>query len=111
MSIKRIIFISLSILMLNTMADAQKAALKRARTMMNNLEYKEAIRVYNKILQKRDNAEAKINIAEAYRKIDDSENAEYWFGQVVILPEAQPIHQLFYGEALQKNGKCGQAKE
>lgn len=97
--------------MLNTMADAQKAALKRARTMMNNLEYKEAIRVYNKILQKRDNAEAKINIAEAYRKIDDSENAEYWFGQVVILPEAQPIHQLFYGEALQKNGKCGQAKE
>lgn len=101
----------MSIVMLASVAEAQRADLKRAGKMMKNLEYKEAIRIYNKVLEKRDNAEAKINIAEAYRKIDDAENAEYWYGQVVILPEAQPIHQLYYGEALQKNGKCDKAKE
>lgn len=111
MSFKKIFIITLSFFLLSSMAVAQKAALKRGRAMMNNLEYKEAIRVYSQILEKKDNAEAKINIAEAYRKIDDAENAEYWYGQVVILPEAQPIHMLYYGEALQRNGKCGQAKE
>ena len=111
MSFKRFLLLTVSLILCIGFATAQKSALKRARTMMNNLEYKEAIRVYNKILEKKDNAEAKINIAEAYRKIDDSENAEYWYGQVVILPEAQPIHYLYYGEALQRNGKCGQAKE
>ncbi|HNG14025.1 MAG TPA: flagellar motor protein MotB, partial [Saprospiraceae bacterium] len=95
MSVRKVILIVMSIVMLASVAEAQRADLKRAGKMMKNLEYKEAIRIYNKVLEKRDNAEAKINIAEAYRKIDDAENAEYWYGQVVILPEAQPIHQLY----------------
>ena len=91
--------------------EAQKAKLRRASKMVQNLNYVDAIRVYNEILNKKDNSEAKINLADCYRKINDSENAEYWYGQVVRLPEAQPVHSLYYGEALQKNGKCDQAKE
>lgn len=111
MSIKKFSLLILLSVILATAATAQKAKLRRAKSLMENLEYVEAIKVYNSILQKKDNAEAKINLAECYRKISDSENAEYWYGQVVRLPEAQPIHMLYYGESLQKNGKCDQAKE
>lgn len=90
---------------------AQSAKLKRAKRLMENLAYTEAIEQYNQILEKEDNAEAKINIAEAYRKVNDPENAEYWYGQVVRLPEAEPIHNLYYGQMLQRNGKCDLAKE
>nr|MCU0347030.1 OmpA family protein [Saprospiraceae bacterium] len=54
---------------------------------------------------------AKINLAEAYRKINDTPNAEFWYGQVVRLPQAEPIHKLYYGMMLQRNGKCDVAKE
>jgi outer membrane protein OmpA-like peptidoglycan-associated protein len=90
---------------------AQSGKLKRAKESMDNLDYMTAIQTYQGILQHEDNSEAKINLAECYRKINDTENAEYWYGQVVRLPEAQPIHKLYYGMALQVNGKCDLAKE
>ncbi|NJN78688.1 MAG: OmpA family protein [Saprospiraceae bacterium] len=37
--------------------------------------------------------------------------AEYWYGQIVHLPEAEPIYSLHYAQALQANGKCDLAKE
>lgn len=92
-----------------TGVQAQK--LNKAQRYMDQLNYIGAIEIYNQILNKSDNAEAKINIAECYRKISDSENAEYWYGQVVRLPEAESVHRLYYGQTLQRNGKCDLAKE
>ncbi|MEL6926953.1 MAG: hypothetical protein AAFO94_23140, partial [Bacteroidota bacterium] len=85
--------------------------MKRATALMEKLDYIGAIEQLNQILEKDDVAEAKLLIAEAYRKISDSENAEFWYGQVVRLPEAEAEHKLFYGQALQRNGKCELAKE
>jgi outer membrane protein OmpA-like peptidoglycan-associated protein/tetratricopeptide (TPR) repeat protein len=90
---------------------AQSGKLKRAKKLYEGLAYIEAIELYNQILEKGDNAEAKIYLADAYRKINDTENAEYWYGQVVRLSESQPIHKLYYGQMLQRNGKCDLAKE
>lgn len=90
---------------------AQFSKVKRARMHMEQLNYMGAIELYNQILDKDDNPEAKINIAEAYRKVNDSENAEYWYGQVVQLSDAEAIHKLYYGQMLQRNGKCDLAKE
>ncbi len=108
---KRILVIAMLIIVGATTMQAQTARLKRAQTYMDQLDYVGAIELYNQILATQDNSEAKINIAECYRKVSDSENAEYWYGQVVRLPEAQPIHYLYYGQALQRNGKCDLAKE
>ncbi len=94
-----------------TTISAQSAKLKRAKKYFDGLAYIEAIELYNAILEKDDNSEAKIYLADAYRKINDTENAEYWYGQVVRLPESQPIHKLYYGMMLQRNGKCDLAKE
>ncbi|MEO1514977.1 MAG: OmpA family protein [Bacteroidota bacterium] len=93
-----------------TLVQAQ-ARLKRANRYMDNLDYMSAINEYNKILEKDDVAEAKVRLAECYRKIGDMENAEYWYGQVVRSPDAEPVHKLYYGQALQRNGKCDLARE
>ena len=90
-------------------AQAQSGKLKRGQRMMDDLAYHDAIALYNQVLENSDEAEAKINLAEAYRKVNDPENAEFWYGQVVRLPEAQPIHKLYYGMMLQRNGKCSEA--
>ena len=90
---------------------AQGARLDRAARMMDNLNYSGAIEQYTQILESTDVAEAKIRLAEAYRKVNDAANAEYWYGQVVRLPESTSLDKLYYGQALQQNGKCDQAKE
>lgn len=90
--------------------DAQKGKLARANSLFEDLNFVEATKVYLEILDKRDNSEAKIKLAECYRKTNNFQEMEYWFGQVVLLPDAQPIHTLYYAMALQANGKCDQAK-
>ncbi len=94
-----------------TMLEAQGSKLKRARKYMDELNYQEAIPLLNQYLEKNEDLEAKIYLAESYRKVNDSENSEYWYGQVVRDPGAQPVHKLFYGQMLQKNGKCDLARE
>ena len=87
------IFYSLAIMLLcaATTLSAQKK-LEQAQRNMKELNYVGAIEILNKILAGGDNAGAKIALAECYRKISDPQNAEFLYGQVVRLPEAQPIH-------------------
>lgn len=107
----RILLTPVFVLLLAFGAMAQAGKLKIAQQKMDNLDYIGAIELYNQILEKSDDATAKINLAEAYRKINDTANAEFWYGQVVRLPQAEPIHKLYYGMMLQRNGKCDVAKE
>ncbi|MFZ1497098.1 MAG: flagellar motor protein MotB, partial [Saprospiraceae bacterium] len=82
---------------------AQNARTKRAKEQMANLDYTGAIETLSGALDKDSgNNEAKLLIAESYRKVGDSENAEYWYGQVVQLPEATSLTKLYYGWALQR---------
>ena len=78
-------------------------SLQRAHTAMEELDFVTAIQEYQLLLQREDNPEAKINLAECYRKINDTDNAEYWYAQVVALPQVKPIHFLYYGMMLQAN--------
>lgn len=90
---------------------AQSAKLNRAASLMEELNYSEAIELYGKILEDEDNPEAKMQLAKAYRLTNDTKNAEYWYGQVVRLPQSKSIHKLHYGRMLQTNGKCDLAKQ
>lgn len=103
-------FTAFLLLLFATTLSAQFGALNRANDAMRDLDYMTAIVLYQQVLQNEDNGEAKMNIAECYRKINDKENAEYWYSQVVRLPNAKPIHRLYYGMMLQANGKCDVAK-
>ena len=111
MNIKKLIFAAIITAFACNVSTAQFSKMKRAKQHMDALNYQEAIQVYNEILQKGDDSEAKVNIAECYRKVNDTENSEYWYGQVVRLPESKAVHKLYYGQMLQRNGKCDLAKE
>ncbi|NUO01799.1 MAG: PD40 domain-containing protein [Saprospiraceae bacterium] len=88
---------------------AQQAKLKKAQFYMETLNYEAAIDLYKQVLEKRDLPEAKMAIAEAYRKLNDCANAEIWYAQIVQLPDASPFQKYYYGLMLQRNGKCEEA--
>jgi outer membrane protein OmpA-like peptidoglycan-associated protein/tetratricopeptide (TPR) repeat protein len=90
----------------NSLSAQSKSKMKAAKHSMDILNYQGAIGEYNNILSKHDNAEAKINLAECYLKVSDIDNAEYWYGQVVRLPEAECKHYIIYGQLLMRNDKC-----
>ncbi len=104
------IFLFLALLLCSPALFGQSAKLKRANKYMQELNYSSAIELYQQVLEDHDISEAKINLADCYRHTADSENAEYWYGQVVRLAEAAPINKLYYALAMQENGKGEQAK-
>jgi outer membrane protein OmpA-like peptidoglycan-associated protein len=108
---KNIVTCCLVFIFLSTTLMAQKVKLERANREFEQFNYSEAIILYQGILEKNDVSEAKIKLAESFRKIDNMGEAEYWYGQVVHLPDPEPIYVLYYAQALQANGKCDLAKE
>lgn len=92
-------------------AQAQGMLMRSADKQMKDLNYKAAIESYKKVLQRKEVREAKINIAEAYRKLSDTQNAEKWYAQVVQLSNIQIENYLYYAQMLQRNGKCELAKK
>jgi thioredoxin-like negative regulator of GroEL len=84
-------------LLITVAASAQSAKAKRAKQYMKDIAYRPAIVLLNQILEKEDNPDAKIMIAECYRKVNDWENAEFWYAQVVRQTNVEPVHKLYYG--------------
>lgn len=103
-------FIILFIALYSSTLFAQNGRLRVAGEAMREFDYMTAIVLYQQILQQEDNMDAKINLAECYRKINDTDNAEYWYGQVLRLPNPKPMYKLYYGMMLQANGKNALAK-
>ncbi|MFK7947888.1 MAG: hypothetical protein AB8G11_09875 [Saprospiraceae bacterium] len=101
---------TLFLIFITITVSAQKAKLDRANSEFERYNFAFAIELYQEILEKKDIVEAKINLAECYRKVDNMAEAEYWYGQIVHLPEAKPIYYLYYAKALYANGKCDLAK-
>ena len=104
-------FFTLAFLLLAITLSAQKAKLAKADEAFEQQNFNAAIPLYLEFLDKKDIAQAKKNLAECYRRVDNWTEAEYWFGQIVNLPDAKPIYFLYYGQALQANGKCDLASE
>jgi len=89
---------------------AQGILQRQADQAMQELDYMTAIMLYQQVLENDDNSAAKISLAECYRKINDTENAERWYAEVVKTSAAKATHRLYYGMMLQANGKCSEAK-
>jgi outer membrane protein OmpA-like peptidoglycan-associated protein/uncharacterized GH25 family protein len=108
---KKIVTCCLVLILFSTVLVAQKAKLERANREFERYNYAVAIELYQEILEKNDISEAKIKLARSFRKVDNMGESEYWYGQIVHLPEAKPIYFLHYAQALQANGKCDLAKK
>jgi len=79
--------------------------LRQGNRLYKDLAYSQAIEEYQKGLSKKENAAARIKLAESYRKMNNLPKAEEEYAKVVLLPEAEPVHKLRYGQLLMRSGK------
>jgi outer membrane protein OmpA-like peptidoglycan-associated protein/tetratricopeptide (TPR) repeat protein len=84
--------------------------IRQGNRLYNDFAYTSAIMEYQKGLSKKEFPQARLKLAEAYRKINDLPNAEAAYAKAIQLPQAQPIHKLHYAQILMRNGKYEQAK-
>lgn len=111
MILRQLFFLVFCLLSYQTVV-AQQLPMRLAQTYMEQFQYNAAIEVYESILEKEpDNLEAKIQLAEAYRKTKQTKEAEFWYSQIVFNPDIDPINYLYYAYMLQRNGKCSIAKQ
>lgn len=101
----------LAVMLLCIPSYGQSAKLNKANKLFDKFSYPEAAEAYKKILANRDVDEAKLKLAECYRKMNMPVEAEYWYEQVIDLPISDDINKLWYGLALKSNGKCELAKD
>lgn len=106
----RFVFICSAALAWSSMANAQNSKLLQAERLFQRLNYQEAIEVYHEILKKKQVPEALFHLAESYRKIGDTKNAEVWYSQAILHPEATPEMYFYLGQALLANDKVAAAK-
>ncbi|WP_250428617.1 OmpA family protein [Pontibacter ruber] len=84
---------------------------KQADKLFNSFEYSLALAAYKDIVER---GEPKLEyvqrIADSYRLMNNSKEAEFWYAQVVAFPEAEPASYYFYAEAAKRNGNYERAK-
>ncbi len=72
--------------------------------------YSKAIPKFEKGLKKDFIPEAARNLAESYRKVGNSVEAEIWYKRLIKSPQVNPEDRLNLAEVLMENGKYGEAK-
>ena len=85
--------------------------MKQADKHFNNFEFALALDAYKKIL---DSGEPSLGvvqrIANSYRILNNSKEAEFWYAQVVNFPTADPSNVYLYAESAKRNGHYEKAK-
>lgn len=106
-----------ALLGLSPAALAQQTGIKRtielqkANTLYNNNEYALALEHYLKLVGSND-ADLKTakRIADSYRQLQRTQEAEAWYAKVVAMPDRDPVNLYNYAEMLRSNGKYQEAK-
>lgn len=85
--------------------------IKQANKYYETYDYKLALNIYQKIMQKKPSLEVAQKLANCYRFINDSKGAETAYAKVLTFPGANPINYKYYADALKQNGKFEEAKK
>ncbi len=84
--------------------------IRQGNRLYDDFAYSMAIKEYQKGLSKKEFPNARIKLAESFRKMNNLSQAEEAYAKAIQLPEAQPMHKLHYAQILMRNGKYEQAK-
>jgi len=106
MKIKLLLTFSLVFVFQNFNLLAQTNQLEKADKLFEDFAYLEAIEIYEAIALNGefDNHIGK-QLAEAYRRIGNTEETEYWYSQLIAQGSTDPIDYYYYAQALKANGK------
>ncbi len=117
---KRIIYIVIALfLTVNTVNSKPRPEKKLSKThqkanyLFETKAYTSAIAYYNKALQKdENNAEIVLQIAESYRLLNNTQDAETWYAKVIKNERIiKPRHILNYARVLKSNGNNAAAEK
>src|SRR5690606_21026931 len=85
--------------------------IKKADKYYERYDYKLAVEIYEKVMEKNPSLETAQKLANCYRFINDSEEAEKAYARVLTFPGFDPVNYKYYAEALKQNGKFEMAKQ
>ncbi|MRX45862.1 OmpA family protein [Pedobacter puniceum] len=84
--------------------------LGKANKYYEKYDYKFAIDIYEKLLEKSPNLEVAQKLANCYRFVNNTIAAERAYATVLTFPGFDPINYIYYAGILKQNGKFDQAK-
>ena len=85
---------------------------RRAELHYQFFAYKSSVDLYHQIVEKRGASDTlRLKIAECYRKLNWQDSAASWYSQIEDQSVMEPLHHLYYAQALQYLGKYPQAKQ
>lgn len=91
---------------------AQHFRLKKANRKYEQFQFRKAIDIYHKVLEKdKGNAKATIRIADIHRRLGNFAQQAEWYAKVVELDKSQPIHYYYYAQALRTQEKYSKASK
>ena len=90
---------------------AQDDFIQRADKLYKNQIYDQAADMYLTYLQQTYNYEINLKLAECYRLMHSTVDAEYWYGVILTQNAADPDILRRYADLLKTNGKYRSAKE
>ncbi len=90
----------------NTFLTVFDSKLKRADRYFENFQYKDALELYLKVLEKEeDNQEVKLKTAECYRMLNQPAEAAPYYGEVLAAGYNDfPIYKYYYAQSLMSIG-------
>ncbi|WP_266203507.1 OmpA family protein [Pontibacter kalidii] len=111
---KRIFTLALVLVLLATCKSLPVLAqeMKQADKYFNNFEFSLALESYKKVLEKEEPSLKVVQrIADSYRILNNSKDAEFWYAQAVAFPNADPANIYLYAEAAKRNANYSKAKQ
>ena len=84
--------------------------IEKADYYYQKYDYKLALDIYEKVYKKKPSLELAQKIANCYRFINNSEEAEKAYRRVLSYSGFDPYNYKYYGDALKQNGKFDDAK-
>lgn len=86
--------------------------MKQADKYFNNFEFSLALESYKKVLEKGE-PDLKVvqRIADSYRILNNSKEAEFWYAQAIAFPNADPANLFLYAESAKRNANYSKGKQ
>jgi len=107
----RVIINSISVIVLAiAFSSCSNTILKKAHKEYEHKNYQQAIKHYNKVLTKRRDNVAVVNLARSYFFINDIKNASHYYQESVHLSESDCGDYINYARILMQNEEYSEAK-
>ncbi|ADY50767.1 OmpA/MotB domain protein [Pseudopedobacter saltans DSM 12145] len=84
--------------------------LEKANAYYDNLDYYYAIDIYEKLIKKKPSLDVAEKLANCYRFVGRTQEAEQTYKKVITFPNFDPVNYFYYANVLKQNSKFEEAK-